>query len=1043
MAKLVVLSTPVPQDGFSMTLVRSGQCIDGTRYAMADDMASFFSGIVGDVVRNELRAWLEEQMPLLLDEVERGELQPMFAQYAQLKRCKIIEPIDEQVAMPTPDGTFQHFDVKKIRVASSKTKENQCGLQVIMGPDGTLYEPQTKLQAKYSFDLECKTSQRTISFRYQLRPYAMLVTCTQPVDPRIITQVIDCKSQTCMWIENLTHVDFWPSVQRSAAASSQQSDAQSTSTHSQSLSKFEFEQSEGRLFLVRKKSNEMIANFYITQILAIYTNASTPPIYKVLCICDEREITAVLEPARFRCAMDVFAAFQQVDASLFTIDFLPAMLAAYLLSIPNKPPVSKLITYWGLQTDDVFMLANGAFDATSGLAVETAWSVWDRTFTEDKVTAIRLDDFPRIVPMPVHVKYTVGYTLVNQICAQVFLNNYWPAMTVLAWQVVAMYYPYMQKGEFGGGAGNPVLYITGSHGTGKSSAAKMAAALTGHFGSLASGQTTMPAMMRKASTSTLPTHYEDPKFSEHEASWTQRFGSVVRTYYDGSERMVAGKIDTPRSSFAISTNEPMPCADDTALWSRVIYVLFDELKGEPPASNLYGDFISAIKLHSALMPEYFTLARSPDGFDLCAINDFTAFLDEVTCKSRERNNSGWARVGYMMVLLTKVYQGSFEKMHELLEFVAKSCHYQATRMLSSPSIFDKFLTIVLETIARGQSILFDSDQCVYFHCYRTTITIGDEPVLALRLDWWVKYLKTKKLLDVTAVQLRDARPKEHSEMRIDVPFYDVQTSPWPPAFDGKPYTEVQMMEAALATPKPCLVISEAFIHAFERKKHVALKDINTVVVTSHRGDIGMYPFVQAVCSGDWFGFDALDKHALAPFFMTNVALMDDIRPNITRLHAEQALPRVDYCTSMSYMSKVFTVDGYCADDLPPCLRVPHFKFKYINDTNTDDDDLESPTKKQCGSGVLRTRGGARPRAPRRAPGDNVLPNRPALTPVRMVLEKENVEPNAHSESELDHMAEVLVAPIEAEISLDDLIDTGISLDDLIAAAEFETYSGWS
>ena len=60
-----------------------------------------------------------------------------------------------------------------------------------------------------------------------------------------------------------------------------------------------------------------------------------------------------------------------------------------------------------------------------------------------------------------------------------------------------------------------------------------------------------------------------------------------------------------------------------------------------------------------------------------------------------------------------------------------------------------------------------------------------------------------------------------------------------------------------------------------------------------------------------------------------------------------------------------------------------------------------------------------------------------------MLEKENVEPNAHSESELDHMAEVLVAPIAAEISLDDLIDTGISLDDLMAAAEFETYSGWS
>ena len=51
-------------------------------------------------------------------------------------------------------------------------------------------------------------------------------------------------------------------------------DAQSTSTRSESLSKYEFDQSEGRLFVVGKKSNIMIANFYISQIIAIYTNAS-------------------------------------------------------------------------------------------------------------------------------------------------------------------------------------------------------------------------------------------------------------------------------------------------------------------------------------------------------------------------------------------------------------------------------------------------------------------------------------------------------------------------------------------------------------------------------------------------------------------------------------------------------------------------------------------------------------------------------------------------------------------------------------------------
>ena len=44
----------------------------------------------------------------------------------------------------------------------------------------------------------------------------------------------------------------------------------------------------------------------------------------------------------------------------------------------------------------------------------------------------------------------------------------------------------------------------------------------------------------------------------------------------------------------------------------------------------------------------------------------------------------------VVVLLTKLYQGSYEKM---LEFIAKSCHYQAKHMLSSPGLFEKFLSV--------------------------------------------------------------------------------------------------------------------------------------------------------------------------------------------------------------------------------------------------------------------------------------------------------------------------------------------------------------
>ena len=1035
MARQEVAPVVVQQQQLSVALLRSGQCLESTYAAGDDDVARYFVGIIGDVLRNDMRTLLQEQMPNLLELLEQGELQLKTVQYVQLKKCKILTG-----HVPAPDGTFQSFLATKIRTSTQgKVREDDRGIKAVVGPDGTIYEHLTKLQSKYSLALDCTIGDNTLSFKYT--GTRATLTFTQPCDPRIVTQSIDSRQA---WLDQLANSNYWPFMTPPPVQREQSQDLQSSVGSSRSeSSKYEFEQSDGFLYVLTKKDKMQVANFYIEQILAIYTSTVSPPIYKVLCHCNGEEIVAMLEPSRYRYSTDVFAAFQSIDCSMFTIDVGPAMLAAYLLSIPHKPPKSKLVTYWGLQTDNMVVLGNGAFDATTGDTMrvnETEWAVWDKIFTDDKVHAYKLEDFPRIVRMPLHCKYTVGYKLINEICPQMFLNNYWPAMTVLAWQIVAMYYPYMQKGEFGGGAGNPVLYITGNHGTGKSSASRMAAAMTGHFGPLASGQTTMAAMLRSATQSTLPIHYEDPKFSDDVNSWTSRFGGIVRTFFDGSERMVCGKTDTPRGTFAVSTNEPMPCADDTALWSRVIYVQFHSLVGDPPAASLYSDFTQACMLHSTLMPEYFTLARPTDGFDTCAINDFTAFLDEVTCTSRERNNSGWARVGYTMVLLTKLYQGSYEKMHELLEYVARSCHYQATRMLSSPGLFDRFLTIVLETIARGQSVLYDSDQCVYFHCYRTTILVDEQPTLCLRLDWWAKYLKSKKLLDATAVQLRDARPKEHTQMRSDVPFYDVQLSPWPPTFDGKPYTEAQMMQASLATPKHCIVISEAFINAFERNKCSSLKNINVVLINSHRADIGMYPFVQAICSGDWFGFDMLETHKLAPFFQTNVANMDELNNDIVLEHAEQQLPRVEYCTSIGYIAKVFKISGYNEDELFPCFKTAHFTYKY----SETDDTPESPTKRQCTA--VRVRGGARPRAPRRAPGDDTLPTRPPPTPVTVrapmtpvthrapQAEKENRSPNL-SESALDHVAELLTN--------DELPELQISMDDLEAAMEFENYAGWS
>lgn len=176
--------------------------------------------------------------------------------------------------------------------------------------------------------------------------------------------------------------------------------------------------------------------------------------------------------------------------------------------------------------------------------------------------------------------------------------------------------------------------------------------------------------------------------------------------------------------------------------------------------------------------------------------------------------------------------------------------------------------------------------------------------------------------------------------------------------------------------------------------------------------------MHAVCSGDWFGFDMLEAHTLAPFFHTNVANMDELNNDIVLEHAEKQLPRVEYCMSIGYIAKVFKISGYNEDELFPCFKTAHFTYKY----SETDDTSESPTKRLCTA--VRVRGGARTRAPRRIPGDDTLPTRPpptrppptpvtARTPMTPVTHrapaagKENRSPNL-SESDIDHVAELCI-----------------------------------
>lgn len=191
-----------------------------------------------------------------------------------------------------------------------------------------------------------------------------------------------------------------------------------------------------------------VANFVIKKVYARFVSQTAQPVYKVGCEFEGDEKLAMLELSIYKNYVEVFGAFQMADADLMTFGMSPEMLSEYVHGLPDKPNKSKLVTSWGLQKDGLFIMANAAFDTAIGLLLrieQTEWAVWAKTFTADPVHAIPEEAFPRMVFMPLHCKYAVGFKLINEICPQMFLNNYWPALAVLAGQILGMYYPFLQR----------------------------------------------------------------------------------------------------------------------------------------------------------------------------------------------------------------------------------------------------------------------------------------------------------------------------------------------------------------------------------------------------------------------------------------------------------------------------------------------------------------------------------------------------------------------------------------------------------------------
>ena len=100
--------------------------------------------------------------------------------------------------------------------------------------------------------------------------------------------------------------------------------------------------------------------------------------------------------------------------------------------------------------------------------------------------------------------------------------------------------------------------------------------------------------------------------------------------------------------------------------------------------------------------------------------------------------------------------------------------------------------------------------------------------------------------------------REHKEQQLPVVEYCTSIEFMNMTFN----TDACPDELALGCAKPCIVVSLAYINKFVSNKEDACKDIASVLITSQKAGIGEYKFVEAICSGDWFGLRPSMKYSL-------------------------------------------------------------------------------------------------------------------------------------------------------------------------------------
>ena len=135
------------------------------------------------------------------------------------------------------------------------------GVKVVMGPGGGLYEPQTKIQAKYTFALNCRTPSCTMTFKIkcgaQTKRFLELIFRQFDADPREVTYQLEHLHPLVALFTDVIHEK---QAIRPRAVVDDETMSVSTSQSYQDddlsgafNSKFTFEENDGQLYVCSKK----------------------------------------------------------------------------------------------------------------------------------------------------------------------------------------------------------------------------------------------------------------------------------------------------------------------------------------------------------------------------------------------------------------------------------------------------------------------------------------------------------------------------------------------------------------------------------------------------------------------------------------------------------------------------------------------------------------------------------------------------------------------------------------------------------------------